>query len=99
MKLPNPMTSQVNVRIVEIEQTLQLEITCFQVLRRTNEQIYHPSFVWYVGTSSSGDISPTSYHLTAFELTNQLLCMNFPNVERKILQKNLKSTLPSSVAL
>ena len=37
MKLPNSMPSQVNVRIIEIEQTLQLEITCFQILRRTNE--------------------------------------------------------------
>ena len=40
-----------------------------------------------------------SYHLTAFELTNQLLCMNFPSLERKIFPKDLKSTLPSSVAL
>ena len=40
-----------------------------------------------------------SYHLTAFELTNQLLYMNFPSLERKSFQKNLKSTLPSSVAL
>ena len=38
-----------------------------------NEQIYHPNFVWYIETSSSGDISLMSYHLTAFELTNQLL--------------------------
>ena len=36
-----------------------------------------------------------SYHLTAFEL----LYMNFPGLERKIFQKDLKSTLPSSVAL
>ena len=45
--------------------------------RSENEQIYHPNFVWYVETSSSGDINPMSYHLTAFELTNQLLYMNF----------------------
>ena len=38
-------------------------------------------------------------HLTAFELTNQLLYMNFPSVELKFFQKDLKSTLPSSVAL
>ena len=40
-----------------------------------------------------------AYHLTAFELTNQLLYMNFPSLEREIFQKDLKSTLPSSVAL
>ena len=39
------------------------------------------------------------YHLTAFELTNQLLYMNFPSLEGKIFQKDQKSTLPSSVAL
>ena len=38
-----------------------------------NEQVYHPKFVWFEETSSLGDISPMSYHLTAFELTNQLL--------------------------
>ena len=40
-----------------------------------------------------------SYHLTAFELTNQLLYMNFQSLDCKIFQKDLKSTLPSSVAL
>ena len=40
-----------------------------------------------------------SYHLTAFELTNQLLYMNFPSLERQIFLKDLMSTLPSSVAL
>ena len=40
-----------------------------------------------------------SYDLTAFELINQLLYINFPSLERKIFQKDLKSTLPSSVAL
>ena len=68
---------------------------------RTNhsedEQIYHPNFVWYVETSSSGDINPMSCHLTAFELTNQLLYMNFPSLERESFQKDLKST--SSVAM
>ena len=64
-----------------------------------NEQIYHPNFVWYIETSSSGDINPMSYHLTVFKLTNQLLYVNFPSLERKIFQKDLKSTLPSSVAL
>ena len=85
MKLPNSVPSQVSVRIVEIEYE--------------DEQIYHPNFVWYVETSSSADINPMSYHLTAFELTNQLLYTNFPSLERKIFQKDLKSTLPSSVAL
>ena len=64
-----------------------------------NEQIYHPNFVWYVETSSSGDTNPTSCHLTAFELTNQLLYINFPSLEREIFLKYMKSTLPSSVAL
>ena len=40
-----------------------------------------------------------SYHLIAFELINQLLYINFPSLERKIFLKDLKSTLPSSVAL
>ena len=63
-----------------------------------NEQIYHPNFVWYVETSSSGDINPMSYHLTAFEPTQQLY-INFPSLECKIFQKDLKFMLPSSVAL
>ena len=37
--------------------------------------------------------------VTAFELTNQLLYLNFPCLERKIFQTDHKSTLPSSVAL
>ena len=61
-----------------------------------NEQIYHPN---YVDTSSSRDINPISYHLTTFDLINQLLYNNFQNLERKIFQKDLKSTLPLSVAL
>ena len=32
-----------------------------------------------------------SYHLTAFELTNHVLYMNFPSLERKIFHKDLKS--------
>ena len=81
-----------------------MKLPVFKFLReRTNnsgnEQIYHPIFVWYVETSSSGDINPMSYYLTAFELTNQLLYMNFPSLERKNVQKDLKSTLPSSLAL
>ena len=31
-----------------------------------------------------------SSHLTAFELTNQLLYMNFPSLKRKIFRKDLK---------
>ena len=64
-----------------------------------NEQIYHPNFAWYPETSSSRDINPMLYHLTAFELINQLLYINFPSLERKIFQKDLKSMLSSSVAL
>ena len=86
MKLPNSLPSQANVRIVKIEQTLQLKITRFQLLReRTyhseNEEIYHPNFAWYVERSSSVDTSPKSYHLTAFELINQLPYINFPTFE------------------
>ena len=45
--------------------------------------------------------STLPYHLglTASELTHQLLYMNFPSLELKIFQKDLKSTLPSSAAL
>ena len=52
-------------------------------------EIYHPNFVWYVETSSSRDINPMSYHLTAFELTNQLLYMNFPSLERNIFFRKI----------
>ena len=64
-----------------------------------NEQIYHLNIVWYVETHSTGDINPMSYYVTAFELTNQLLYLNFPSLERKIFQTDHKSTLPSSVVL
>ena len=76
-----------------------------------NEQIYDPNFSWYAETSSSGDINPMSYHLTAFELINQLKSLHFilaqsensviviPSLKRKIFQKDLKSTFPSSVVL
>ena len=40
-----------------------------------------------------------SYHLTAFELINQLLYINFSSLNGTIFQKDLKSTLPSSDAL
>ena len=40
-----------------------------------------------------------SCHLTALELINQLLSINFPDRERKIFLKDLKSMLPSSVEL
>ena len=101
MKLSNSVPSQVNVGIIEILKKnllYSLKLPVFKFLgERTNhsenEQVYHPNFVWYVGTSSSGDMNPMSYHLTAFELTNQLLYTNFPGVECKIFQKDLKSTL------
>ena len=35
-----------------------------------NDEIYHPSFAWYVERSSSVDINPESYHLTAFKSIN-----------------------------
>ena len=104
MKLPNLMPSQVNVRMLELNRLYNLKLPVFKFLgermnRSENGQIHHPSFVWYVATSSSGDINPMSYHLTAFKLTNQLLFINFPSLQHKILQKDLKSTLTSSVAL
>ena len=40
-----------------------------------------------------------SYHLAAFELISQPVYVNFPGLEHKIFLKDLKSTLPSSVAL
>ena len=43
------------------------------------------------------DINPKSYHLTAFELINQLPYINFPTLNVDFL-KDLKSTLSSSVA-
>ena len=64
-----------------------------------NENIYHPNFVRYVEASSSEDINLMSCHLTAFELINQLLFMNFPSLERDIFQKDLKSRLQSSAVL
>ena len=45
------------------------------------------------------DINPKSYHLAAFKLINQLLYINFPCFESRIFLKDLKSTLPSYVAL
>ena len=45
------------------------------------------------------DINPKSYHLIAFEQINPLLYFYFPNFECRIFWKDLKSTLPSSVAL
>ena len=98
------MPSQTTFVSLKLNRLYNLKLSVFKFPgERTNhsenEQIYHPNFVWYVETSSSGDINPMSYHLTAFELTNQLLCINFPSHERKISQKDLRSTLPSSVAL
>ena len=93
MKLPNSMPSQLNVRIVEIKlYNLKLPVFKFSGERTNhseNEQIYHPNFVWYAETSSPGDINSMSYHLTAFEVTDQLLYMNFPILERKIFQKKM----------
>ena len=49
--------------------------------------------------SSLADINPKSYHLIAFELVNPLLHIYLPSFERIISWKDLKSKLPSSVAL
>ena len=40
-----------------------------------------------------------SCYSTAFELINQLLYINFLSLERKFFLKDIKSTLPPSVAL
>ena len=45
------------------------------------------------------DINPKSYHLKAFEQVNPLLYFYFYSFECRIFLKDLKSTLPSSVAL
>ena len=100
MKLPNDFSSQ-RLTSLKLNRLYNLKLSVFKFVgERTNysenEQIYHPNFVRYVETSSSGDINPMSYRLTAFELTNHLLYINFPSLEHKILQKNLKSTLASS---
>ena len=101
MKLPNSMPSQVNVRIVEL---YNLKLSVFKLLgERTNhsknEWIDHPNIVWCVERSSSRDINPKSYHLTAFDLISQLFYINFSSLERKSFLKDLKSTLLSSTAL
>ena len=62
-----------------------------------NENIYLPNFAWYAKKSSLVDINPKSYHLIALESVNPLLY--FPSFEYVIFLKDLKSTLPSSVAL
>ena len=54
------------------------------------EEIHHPNFAWYVERSSSVDINPKSYHLTAFELINQLPYINFPSSECRFFYKDLK---------
>ena len=85
MKLPSSMHSQVNVRIVEMNRLYNFKSPVFKFLgERTN---HSENDVWYGETSSPGDINVISYHLTAFELTNQLLYSNFPSLER--IFKNL----------
>ena len=49
--------------------------------------------------SSLVDINPNSYHLIVFELVNLLLYIYFLSSEYRIFLKDLKSTLPWSVAL
>ena len=64
-----------------------------------NENINHPKIAWYAERSSLADINQKSYHLMAFELVNPLLYICFPTFECGIFLRDLKSTLPSSVAL
>ena len=99
MKLMNSMPSQVNVRTFKLNRLYNFKLPVFKILgERTshyeNEQTYKPNFVRYVETSS-GDINQMSYHLKTFEITNQLVFMNYPSLERKIFQKNLTSRLLS----
>ena len=63
------------------------------------ECTYHPTFAWYAERGSLADISLKSYHLIAFELVDPLLYIYFPSFECRIFVKDLKSMLPSSVAL
>ena len=65
-----------------------------------NEKIYYPRFALYTERSSPADANRKSYHLTAFELINPLLYVNFQNFECTIFFfKDLKFVLSSSVAL
>ena len=103
MKLPNSMPSKSTFASLKLNRLYNLKLPVFKLSgERTNhsenEQIYHPNFVCYAERSSSVDINAASYHLTAFQLINQLLYITFPRLERKIFLKDLKSTLPSSVA-
>ena len=70
-----------------------------QTYNSANENIYDPKFAWYAERSSLTDIDPKSYHLIAFELVNPLLYFYFSSFECIMFWKDLKSTLPSSVAL
>ena len=105
MKLLNRVPSQVNFALLKLNRLYNLKLPVFKFLgQRTNhsenKQIHdHPNFVWYVEMSSSGDMNQMPYHLTAFELTNQLLYINFPSLEHNIFQKDPKSTFLSSVVL
>ena len=70
------------------------------VFKFSGKRTYHSGkFAWYVEKNSAVDVSPKSYHLTAFEMINQLPYINFPSFECRFFKKDLKSTLSSSVAL
>ena len=91
----NAFSSQRSHPSLKLNRLYNLKLPVFKFLgeqtnHSENEQIYHSNFIWYAETSSSGDINLLSYHLTAFELTYQLLYMNFLSLERKIFQKDLK---------
>ena len=102
MKLPNSIPSESTFASLKLNRPYNLKLPVFKFSgERTNytenEQIYHPNFVLYVKTSLSGDINPLSYNLTAFELINQLLYINFQNLDHTIFQKYLKSILMESL--
>ena len=63
------------------------------------ENIYHSKLAWYAEMSSLADTSSKSYHLIAFELVNPLLYTHVSSFEYRMFLKDLKSPLPSSVAL
>ena len=75
MKLPNSGLPKSMFTPLKLNRLYSLKLFVFKFIgERTNhfgnEQIYHPNFLWSVETSSSGDISPMSCYLRAFEQTN-----------------------------
>ena len=86
MKLPNSMSSQVNVHTDAIDNA-KLHVfksSGERTYNSDNENICNPKFAWYAERNSLADINPKSYHLIAFELLNSLLYIYFPSFEYRI---------------